>query len=167
MSCSCTSPKAPRACLLLSTFCRSTTWLDNSTMFFCAASITASRSRSSVRALARLLGVGLQGLADAVLQAAQPLVQLGRQRALLRLQPLGERVLRGRLLGGQLVQAAGQLPGAASVPRRPNARNASATARHHDRRPDRNILKFHGFSPSTRRPPQARPRLTIQRRNPR
>ena len=150
MSCSCTSPKAPRACLLLSTFCRSTTWLDNSAMFFCAASITASRSRRSVRVWPACSALALQALADPVLQAAQPLVQLGRQRALLRLQPLGEGVLRGRLLGGQLVQPAGQLPGAAVSPAPAECQECERAARHQDRRPNRNILKFHGFSPSTR-----------------
>ena len=39
--------------------------------------------------LARLLGVGLQRLADPVLERVQPLVQLGGEGAFLRLQPLG------------------------------------------------------------------------------
>ena len=97
----------------------------------------------------------MQALAHPVLQAAQPLVQLGRQRALLRLQPLGEGVLRRRLLGGELFQAAGELPRNVS-PAPAECQECERAARHQDRRPDRNILKFHGFSPSTRGRTQAR-----------
>ena len=45
---SCTSPKAPRACLLDSTSCRLTTWVERSPIFFCASSMRTSRSRRSV-----------------------------------------------------------------------------------------------------------------------
>ena len=43
-----TSPKAPRACLLESTSCRLTTWVERSPIFFCASSMRTSRSRRSV-----------------------------------------------------------------------------------------------------------------------
>ena len=37
-------PNAPRDCLLERIFCRPTIWVDSSVMFFCALSMTASRS---------------------------------------------------------------------------------------------------------------------------
>ena len=49
IACMRASPKAPRVCLLASTFWSSTTWLDSVVMFCCALSMTASRSASRVR----------------------------------------------------------------------------------------------------------------------
>ena len=42
-------PKAPRLCLFDSTLCSEVTWVASSVMFFCAPSITASRSLSFAR----------------------------------------------------------------------------------------------------------------------
>ena len=49
-------PKAPRDCLLASTFCRIVTCVARSVMFFCAVSITASRSLQLLKMIGRVLG---------------------------------------------------------------------------------------------------------------
>ena len=100
--------------------------------------------------LARLLGIGVQALTHTILQAVQPLFQLGRQGPLLRLQPLRKGVLRGRLLSCQLIEPAGQLPGTGIGSTPAERQECQRDSRRADRCPDRKILNFHRFLPSTR-----------------
>ena len=75
-------PKAPRACLLARISWRETMLVDRSVRFFCAVSITASRSLSLAIGFMRLArGLGQVG-ADAVGDAVEPLVDGPRDVAL-------------------------------------------------------------------------------------
>ena len=67
------SPKAPRVCLLASTFCSSTTWVDSVVMFCCALSMTASRSASRVEVLVGVAGGVEHRLAELVAEPVHPL----------------------------------------------------------------------------------------------
>ena len=66
-------------------------------MFFCAASMTASRSRRSVSDLVGLGGLLLQAVADPLAEFREPFLQAPGQDPLLGLQPLGHGRLRGDL----------------------------------------------------------------------
>ena len=75
-------PNAPRACLLESTSRSDVTCVDRSVMFFCALSITASRSCSFCsRSTVWLRGVGHR-LADPLRHGVEPLVDEPRKLGL-------------------------------------------------------------------------------------
>ena len=67
-------PNAPRDCLLASTPCSDVTWVARSVIFFCARSITASRSASFCR-FSDVLLLGLfERIAEAMRDRIEPLV---------------------------------------------------------------------------------------------
>ena len=77
-------------------------------MFFCAASMTASRSQVRQR-LGGLGGLLLQAVADPLAEFREPFLQATGQDPLLGLQPLGHGRLRGDLTLRHLREASLQL----------------------------------------------------------